>query len=298
MNNALVVGTGKSGTTIVSSVIQSSIPGARLFLEPTRVAIFEKLSAVTGPRVVVKVLYDHWIQRPSLLSGIVRGETGFRPDRTVAIVRDPRDGLISVLMYSAYVHVAQGATREQVGRWIEVLREKEADPEKYSVLALIDKINGIFDTRYTPDWVFEAFKSYMVWLADNRHYLHVLRYEDFVEGKTAELAAYLGVEVSGSRDVELGYERVARSKASGDWRKMMLPDDVARWRDRYGAELEAYGYSDWELRSGRIDPVVSSDYVLRITDESFQRRLAERAGASPQSPDSGSGLSQSPIRRH
>jgi hypothetical protein len=298
MNNALIVGTGKSGTTIVSSVIQNSIPGARLLLEPTRVAVFEKLSALTGPRVVVKVLYDHWVQRPSLLSGIVRGETGFRPDRIVAIVRDPRDGLISVLMYSAYVHVAQGATREQVDRWIEVLREKEAEPEKYSVLSLIDMINGIFNTGYTPDWVFDAFKSYTAWLADNRDYLHILRYEDFVAGKTAELAAYLGVEVSSSREVEPGYERVARSKGAGDWRKMMLPDDVARWRDRYGAELEAYGYNDWELRPGEIDPAVSSQYVIRITDESFKRRLAEQTGATLPSAGSGSGPSHFPIRRH
>ena len=85
------------GTTIVASVIQRSIPNARLLVEPLTVAVLEKLRRHDMPWVV-KMLYEHWRHRPFLLNGIVRGEAGFAPERTVAIVRDPRDGLVSALM--------------------------------------------------------------------------------------------------------------------------------------------------------------------------------------------------------
>jgi hypothetical protein len=106
------------------------------------------------------------------------------------------------------------------------------------------------------------------------------------------------VEVPSAREVEPGYERVARGKSSGDWRKMMLPDDVACWRQHYGDELAAHGYDDWELRAGPIEPAVCSEYVRRIADESFARLLAQQRAPAPQSRASAGGLSDFPIRRH
>ena len=74
MKNALVVGMNKTGTTIVASVIWNSIAPAHLEMEPLKVAFFEKRgNAYT--RLVVKILYEHWMQRHFLLTGIVRGET-------------------------------------------------------------------------------------------------------------------------------------------------------------------------------------------------------------------------------
>jgi hypothetical protein len=267
MQSALVVGMNKTGTTIVSSVIQNSITGARLYVEPGSVAFFEqKCAKVSVPRVV-KILYEHWMQRPFLLNAIIRGETGFRPDKTVAIVRDPRDGMISALMYGAFERVVDGAGREQVDEWVEIVRDKEMSPERYSVLSLVDSFNRIFNVRYSPNGFFENFMSYSAWVADNRDYFHVLRYEDFVAGNTDELSAYLGIELSSSREVEPNHQRVARTKQSGGWRKMMLPQDVTYWRERYGSALETFGYSDWEIHPEKSDPAVGSGYILRITEE-------------------------------
>ena len=271
MKNALVVGMNKTGTTIVASVIWNSIAPAHLEMEPLKVAFFEKRgNAYT--RLVVKILYEHWMQRHFLLTGIVRGETGFCPDKTVAIIRDPRDGLISALMYSAFQHVVTGASRQQVNEWVEIVRAKESNPEAYSIIDLIDHLNRIFDTRYTPDWGFETFITYAAWMAGNTDYFHLLKYEDFVAGNTAGLSAYLGIELSSSREVAPVVRRVARTKQSGAWRTMMLPKDVTYWRERYGSALEKYGYDDWEIHPEKSDPAVGSEYILSITEEAFRSR--------------------------
>jgi hypothetical protein len=271
MKGVLVIGMNKTGTTILASVIQHSIAGAHLYVEPQTVAFFEKCGRTSFPRVV-KILYEHWMQRPFLLRGIVGGESGFRPDRTVAIIRDPRDALISALMYSAYERVVDGATREQVDEWVAAVRDKEAHPEKHSIIGLLDRFNRIFNVRYPPDWFFENFMSYSAWIADNGDHLHVVKYEDFTAGEASGLSEYLGFELSDSRDVDPDFQRVARTKRSGDWRRMMLPEDVSYWRERFGAALESHGYSDWAIRPEPSDPASGSEYILRITEEAYKSR--------------------------
>jgi hypothetical protein len=269
VTNVIVLGMNKTGTTIVASVVQRSIPGALLQMEPDAVAFFEQRPRAQASQVV-KVIYQHWARRPTLLSGIVRGETRFRPDRRIAIVRDPRDGVISGLMYSAYGYVLEGATRKQVAEWLELVRDKEANPEKYSVIGLFQAVARIFGKDYAIDAFFDHFLGYAAWLAENRDALHVVRYEDFVAGDTAGLSAYLGFPLSEAREVDPRLERVGRTKGSGDWRRWMLAEDAAYLEKRYGGALEALGYGDWRVRAGKPDPAAGSAYVARIAEEAFR----------------------------
>jgi len=157
----------KSGTAIVSPVIQSSIAGARLCIEPMHVGFFENCDKAGVP-LVVKILYEHWMQRPSLLAGIVRGEAGFHPDKAVALVRDPRDGLISELMHGAYERIVEGAGRGQVDEWVGIVRAKEANPDSHSPIGLIGAFGRIFKVESNPDAFFEAFETYSAWIDENR----------------------------------------------------------------------------------------------------------------------------------
>jgi hypothetical protein len=285
----LVVGMHKTGTTIVSSVIQRSIPDGRFFIEPRSVGFFEKLGKHDAPGVV-KLIYEHWSRKPLLLSGVVRGETRFHPDAAVAIVRDPRDGLISGLMYRAYECVLHGATRDQVDRWVHIVREKEAIPEKHSIVGLVRVFNEIFAINDTPESHFETFARYCGWIDGNRDYLHVLKYEDFIAGDTAALSAYLGLPLSPSRDVDPSLSRVARTRQSGGWRRMMLPEDVAYFSDRFASVLERHGYADWDVRPDKSPPASGSEYIARIAEEAFEsRRSTAHPGPQTSSAD-GDGL--------
>jgi hypothetical protein len=289
LKNALVAGMGKTGTTIVASVIQSSLPGAELYMELKRIGPFEKY-VKNGVPVVVKIIYEHWMKRPFLLKGIICGETGLNPDRIVAIVRDPRDGLISVLLYGAYHCVLDGASREQVEAWVDVIQDKEANPQKHSVIGLIEHMNKIFGLRLSPNDYFDTFVNYSAWIGENRARLHVLSYEDFVAGNTGELAAYLGIKLKRSREVIPSLQRVSRSRGSGDWRRLMLPEDVTFWKERYGPALERHGYKDWEVHPQRLDPALGSSYIRRITEEAFESRGAKSAhpgGAASLTPRGG-----------
>jgi hypothetical protein len=271
VKNGLVIGLSKSGTTIIASVIQNSIAQARLMIEPRTVAVIEKIGRLRVPWVV-KLLYDHWLDRPSLLDGIVRGETGFRPDRIVAIVRDPRDRMVSALMYRAYECVLLGAGEAQVEAWIEVLRDKEAHPAKHSLFDLFGHFARIFHVADSADSFFTSFADYAAWIARYGGRMHVVRYEDFVAGDTAALSAYLGLRLAEGRDIDASLRRLGRTKGSGGWRTILLPQDVAYLRERYGAALEDHGYGDWAIGSGGLAPSQGSDYVREIAREAFATR--------------------------
>ena len=272
--NALVIGTAKTGTTIVASVIQKSIADARFLIEPRTIAQLDKLRRFPVPWVV-KVLWEHWMDRPFLLKGIVHGETGFSPDRAIAIIRDPRDVLISALMYRAYELVMEGASRGQVDEWLEIVRDKEANPEKYPVIDLVRRIGRIFGVGDTPDSSFETFLRYTSWIADSQARLHVLKYEDFVGGDTAGLSTYLGTGLSDDRHVDRSLERVGRTRRSGAWRAMMLPEDVSYLKERYGAALAKHGYDEWNTLPARLDPAEGSGYIARITNEAFKTMVEQ-----------------------
>lgn len=274
MRNALVIGLSKTGTTIVASVIQKSIPDARFLPEPREVGHLERLRRFAIPWVV-KILYEHWMDRPFFLNGIVRGETGFSPDRTVAIVRDPRDTAISALMYLAYECVLNGASPHQVDEWLDVVRQKEVDPARHSVIELIGHLDRVFNVSFTVDLFFETFLNYTKWIDDNLARLHVLKYEDFVAGHTAELSASLGIALSEDREVDPSLNRVRRTRGSGSWQALMLPEDVTHLRPRYGAALARHGYDGWDLAPEKLNSADGSDYVARITREAFMKRAAK-----------------------
>jgi hypothetical protein len=264
----LILGVGKTGTTVVSKAIHHSLPGSHYHMEPRSVGVLEQLAEPKDTRVV-KILYSQWDTRPHLLDALVLGETEFKADKTVAIVRDPRDSAVSGLMYCIYVLVTQGATREQVERWVDCVRRKEADPISLSLFGMLEEMHGIFGTGFAMMlWIQQQF-DYLDWLARHREHLYVLRYEDFVAGDVAGLEDYLGFALSTSRDVG-EYDRVRRTQGAGNWKSLMLPDDVTKIREEFGPRFADAGYTDWDLPAdARLDPAHGSEYIRRVAEDAF-----------------------------
>ena len=268
MSLYLIVGVGKSGTTVISKTIHHSIPGSHYHMEPRTVGVLETLAKPKDDRVV-KVLYGQWQKRLHLLDAVILGETGFKPDKTVAIVRDPRDCAVSGMMYFVYSKVLEGTSRDQVERWVDCVRRKEAEPDSLSLFQMMKEMEEIFGKGFgMMAWMRKQFE-YMDWLARHRDRLCVVRYEDFVAGDVAGLEKYLGFELSSSRDVG-DYDRVRRTQGSGNWKSVMLPEDLSTLREKFGPQFTAFGYTDWELPAGaRLDPAHGSEYLRRVAEDAF-----------------------------
>ena len=259
--NILVVGLGKSGTTVISKSIQHSLPDCRYFLEPTKTAAF---AAPPPGHNVFKILVNQWTEDPEGLRQVLDGAAGATWDRRIFILRDPRDALVSLLLYSAY-NLALDATVPDAGfaRWLEVLRAKEADPDRVTLHHLFAR----FKETFGWDWP-------MNYLLGDRGYWNLvqgsagngfhLRYEDFIDGKLAGLEAYLGFPLASRRDVDdLG--RTRRTGRHSNWKDFFLPDDVAAITPEVRQFLAEYGYTDWTLNDRpSVATGECSGYVTRL----------------------------------
>jgi hypothetical protein len=268
MIQALVIGSSKTGTTVISKSIQHSIPDAYYYMEPKVISEIENLSTSKQP-LVVKILYDHWHNRPNLLKAIALSEIEFKPNAKVAIVRDPKDTMISRMMYLTYTFIINGAKRDQVDRWLDCVRRKESAPESLSITRMFQEMSMIFNVKRELKEAVEYEVKYLNWLSSHRENFFVIRYEDFIAENISGLENHLGIRLSGSRDIG-PYNRVQRTKKSGNWKTLMLLEDINLIRKDFGSILENHGYDDWSLsEKSQLDPIHGTQYIQRIAREAF-----------------------------
>lgn len=246
---ALIVGEGKSGTTALFRSVAAALGDPAEVFEPDDLTTVD----VRPDPLVAKKLLASWTpdEEPAV--------DAF--DRRVLILRDPRDRLISHLLYDAF-NQATNLNEAQRDRWLRVLERKVTYPEHVSLvwvmdawwkLAKVDLLGGYF----------RALQRSNAFTATVGERFHTIRYEDYVDGEFDSLTQYLGVELEPGQ-VASRERRVKRSGGHGDWRTWFTDIDVhvfrpitERWLNRNGYERH-----DWELEPDpEIDTVTSLDYV-------------------------------------
>lgn len=275
----VIYGLAKSGTTALFYRIKNSLPrDAVCLFEPrafdpraARARTLARLLRVgREPDVLAKVLPF----RPSEPADAASFD-GF--DKQILLVRDPRDRVVSRTLYVAY-HSTFYHRDAELAAFLGLLRRKEADPRAVSLLELLKtfaRLNG--DEFSFDDWAADyARHSVRAPLEFHgcRPGLFVCKYEEMVEGRLGALEAYLGLKLVGESAVPAEHRRVARTKASGNWRDWLTPEDVERLRPLMEPYLARYyGDAGWDLRARPDIPAeFGSGYVLRIVNE---RRAAE-----------------------
>lgn len=261
----VIAGQYKSGTTAILTKIRSAMPASTLVLFEPR-----GYEASTASDVLAKILIDNpdYVDFASFDSF----------DRKILIVRDPRDNMVSRVLYRIFEHPDFCLDDDKVAQFVGLLRKKEADPKSVSLLELIGLFNrlkgvdtlGRLTKRATRGLEFHA----------ERPDYFVYRYEDLVQSAFAPLESYLGLRLThGAATVDRAVGRVTRTKGSGDWRNWFLEADVAFFRPHFATYMEHYGYGvDW---SAAENPVVrpdhASEYVLRLVQE---KRTGSKAQAA------------------
>ena len=256
--NVLVCGAQKSGTTALLYAVAAALGGhQRISYEPRAP---ERIELGPGAHVLCKLVLE--VAPVENFAGVFD-----RFDKRIFIVRDPRDVLISRLLYMV---------RDQsfifdpgrLQRLLAALERKEADAD---ALDVVDLARLIGELENLPDYleatVAHALQPMRVWQDLGEHF-HLLRYEDFVRGKLETLNQHLGFSVSSSVQVPEWIQRVGRTKSHGDWKNWFTERDVASLRERFTRYLEFFGYEDdWQLpQARRVDPEHASRYVKWIVE--------------------------------
>ena len=261
----LIMGLARSGTTALYFKIKEALPETIWCLyEPPR---FDPSDPGAAPDVLAKILISHTADFDY---------ASFRDfNKHILIVRDPRDHLVSRLLYRACSDPKFRQDDTNVARFIDTVRAKEANPRSISILGLLDRYNGLSGQgRASPSagsnpvprsW---AIGPYSVALDFHRRQegLFTYKYEDLVAGSHLAIEEYVGISLPrGEAAVTAAYEHVARTKSANDWKNWFTEEDVAFFRPHLAAYMLAYGYpDDWALAEApHIRPEHGSAFVQR-----------------------------------
>lgn len=280
----IILGNGRTGSTGVYNSIKTGLMEASPGVQPL---------CVSEPSIsVASALARYGKEEPLVLVKAMINKTGTRLKtdfytHKVLIVRDPRDALISQLLY--YPLQAYGFRRtddRQFAEYIELIRQKERSPGSVSFRTLFE--HAVHSMEWQPDWTWDSyFQRYL----DTLTYLDddpfVLKYEDFVEGRLEDLSKHVGFAVQNTRVESTSRTgHVMRSLGYGDWRHWFTSEDVSFFRPYVEEYLKAFDYEDdWRLASEQsIDPATASTYVLekrRKVGKTFSTRFEDATTWSP-----------------
>lgn len=254
----LIAGAAKTGTTALLYAVAEAMARAHgqapaLYMEE-RIATLGELPA----HAVAKVIFEQ--EGGAALAGF-----GAAFDRRILIVRDPRDTLVSRLLYLVAGRPALLDDLPYLRSFGAELRAKQRDP---AALALLD-LAPLRAPSVLLDTALAACRDLAAYTHGLRDDWFVLRYEDLVSGRLDALSAYLGMPVRAGVAVDPAYARVARAKASGDWRHWFTAADVARLRPLFAPLMRDLGYADdWQLAPApAIAAAHSWEYVARLVHE-------------------------------
>jgi hypothetical protein len=256
-----VLGNAKTGTTGLFNSIRAPLrerhPDALLLFEPRSSA----LELLTRHDVPYALLAKAMINK----NGTNVGYDAFT--RHVLIARDPRDTLVSQLLYlPLQPHGVRGSGAANLDAMLTAFRAKEDDPASTSFREVFEL--GIRLMDRDADWTWEKYlERFTVAERINDTYdCFLQKYEDFTDHRLDRLSDHLGLTVRPivPERVEDLNGHVVRSATHGEWRNWFVDRDVDFFRPLFKTYMDAFGYDDdWTLAPDPvIPPETATGYVL------------------------------------
>jgi len=260
----LIAGLPKSGTTALFYRIRNSLvpPFEELFEHTSYDALkLHDKNVVAKILIIPKVDFSHF--------------ESF--DKKVLIVRDPRDRLISQLLYGSAFNKFPERPDPEILEFKNILSKKEKDPDS---IPLSKIIMNVWEKDFTAR-IRKPLDLLREFHIKNPDY-YVFKYEDLIEGEFSALKDYLGFDISPDQSIAPRFQRVARTKTSGSWKDWFCPEDISLLSPILEDFMKHFDYdfSSWKTKiDKRISPDHCSEYFLKVLNE--KRELLGKTKIDP-----------------
>lgn len=260
----LIVGMAKTGTTGVFNTTKAAIQAEgypHLFLhEPTTPVPFRAIGRYAPEQPIMTKIMLHRLRECRIRYPDF--------DRLVCTVRDPRDMVVSRLLFRPLIRRSAKTPPEAVDQFVQALKEKEADPTSHSVRDLHAMLDDLGMGR--SGW--ERAVSYLKRkddLVDKRSFF-TLKYEDFVDNKLDPLRDYLDMPVNNPGAGDSGWlGHIPRSMTHGEWRRWFTDEDAEFFSTLFAEYMDRHGYDRGarpDMTLG-VDASTGSEYVIKKFSE-------------------------------
>ena len=268
----LILGTGKTGTTVMVYKVAGGLPNCHAFSggRPGKyVGDYEN------------AVYKHTYEERKGKSFEVFQEHLSKEhyDRKIWMARDPRDAAVSRMLYRW--HKGFKGKKKQYEAHLGLVLKKEKDPNSVTFCEICRHTGHNGWPRTVEQVVEEEQHRYQqmvkfVTLLGNDWFLFT--FEDMVDGKFEALNNYLGFEVQADATVPStsGKAKVIRKKTTGDWRHWFTAEDIEIFKPAFTPYMELIGYDceDWSLIPNPvIEPEYSSVYMQNLPRKAAKNSL-------------------------
>ncbi len=259
----LILGTGKTGTTVMVYKVSGGLPHCRSFS-----------GGHPGKHVrdYENAVYKHTYEDRKGKSMEVFKEHLNKEhyDRKIWMARDPRDAAVSRMLYRW--HSGYKGCKQQFENQLELVLKKEKDPLSIS-FSEICRYTGYDGSIRTIEEVIEEeihrYQQMSKFVKGLGSDWILFTFEDMVAQKFDALNEYLGFEVEADANVpsSSGKAKVIRKKDTGDWRHWFTEEDMELFKPAFlpYMELIGYDYNDWKPDPNPvIEPEFSSVYMQKL----------------------------------
>jgi hypothetical protein len=256
----IIAGLGRSGTTALYFKIKKLLNKNSVFLFEPKITDLPRDLINSNRGVLIKTLLSLNIKLD------YNYFKGF--NKKIFIARDPRDIIVSTLLYKGGYHFLWRKTLENITSCLSLIKQKEKDPNSVSTLRLFKYI-----LNYNAPFLFaERVKSLFAAAVDfskiHKDYF-IIKYEDFIYNKLRKLEGYLDISLMNNSNVDNSLKRVKRTKSAGDWRNWFLEEDIAFFKSLVLDYMSAFNYDfeDWKLNKEPIIlPKHASEYIKTLME--------------------------------
>ncbi len=259
----LVLSLPKSGSSMVFQALCEAFPK-----HPTNM---ERLADVQASQIMRGMVCKQVFQRAAEVRRQRDKIVWF--DRLVTLVRDPRDRVVSAMLYSVY-NAIRTPSNPLVTMLPALVARKERMPSAVSCLEIYRALST--HSQCLPGMGTDAEYAGILAEAQNLNRpLLSLKYEQMLTDEGWErLTGFIGYPVLPPRRVTPVTQRVRRSARSGDWRHWFTPEDVEVFRPLFDDMINQLGYDpDWTLASPQqLDPQYGSEFVRQCIDLRLRSR--------------------------
>ena len=252
----LLYGAGKTGNTAVFYAYKNAVPNLETSFEPDELS---KLNILNTPNLLVKSL---------AVMKYAREAQYFRYfDKKILIIRHPFDRLVSYALYAP--NNGHGFYNDaKMESYVDLLKNKLAAPGSIPFREIVERTDSYRPRSNGTHGPVNALAK----IAEAHPDFHVLRYEDFVDGRLQELNRYNGFDVPSDPDISDQRQKVARSKAYGDWHKWFLPEDVEYFKGIYRNYLNCFRYETTLQSSEPLDEATTVAYSIKVNNQARRTR--------------------------
>ena len=270
--NILILGHAKSGTTIFVFKVAAGLPNCQAFSGGDPVN-----SLGDHENAVYKHTYNVRKGRNFEIFDDYSKEINF--DRKIWMARDPRDVAVSEMLYRW--HKGHKGSRKQFQEHLAIVQKKEMNPKSIP-FHVVCRYSSHGDWPIPTDAVVEKLRSRY---QTTREFVKslgsewfIFRYEDMINKNFDALHEYLGFEIDDNAQIPATTKKkkVARKKATGDWRHWFTEEDVELFKPALLPYMELIGYdcTDWALDPHpEIEPQVSSLYMKGLARQNTVNNL-------------------------